>query len=65
MSAVAVAVVLCALVVLLMRTRQLKVGSGLVCIIFGLVLGSTSAGPAINRGLTSGGSWLWANVSAL
>jgi hypothetical protein len=64
-SAVAVAVVLCALVVLLMRTRQLKVGSGLVCIILGLVLGSTSAGPAINRGLTSGGSWLWANVSAL
>ena len=65
MSAVAVAVLLAALILLLMRTRQLAAGSGVVCIIFGLVLGSTSAGPAINRELNSGGAWLWANVSAL
>jgi hypothetical protein len=61
----AVAVLLCVLVVVLMRTKQLKVVSGVVCILFGLVLGSTSAGPAIDQGLASGGSWLWANVSTL
>jgi hypothetical protein len=64
-SVVAVAVVLSALVVLLVRTKQLKAGSGLVCVILGLVLGATSAGPAVNQGLSSGGSWVWAKVSAL
>ena len=65
MSVVAVAVLLFALVVLLVRTKQLKVGSGLVCVVLGLVLGATSAGPAVNEGLTSGGSWVWAKVNAL
>lgn len=65
MSIVAVCVALGALVVLLVRTKQLKVGSGLVCVVLGLVLGATSAGPAVNDGLTSGGSWVWAKVSAL
>lgn len=65
MSVVAAAVVLSGLVLLLVRTRQLKVGSGLVCIILGLVIGSTPAGPAVNQGLTSAGSWVWAKVSAL
>jgi hypothetical protein len=64
-SVVAVAVLLSALVLLLVRTKQLKAGSGLVCVILGLVLGSTAAGPAVNQALSSGGSWVWANVSAL
>jgi hypothetical protein len=64
-SIVAVSVVLGALVVLLVRTKQLKVGSGLVCVVLGLLLGATAAGPAVNDGLTSGGSWVWAKVSAL
>lgn len=65
MSVVAVAVVLFALVVLLVQTRQLKSGSALVCVVLGLVLGATSAGPVVNQGLTSGGSWIWAKVNAL
>ena len=65
MSVVAVAVLLSALVVLLVRTKQLKVGSGLVCVVLGLVLGATSAGPVVNQGLTSGGSWVSAKVNAL
>ena len=52
MSVVAVAVVLSALVVLLVRTKQLKVGSGLLCVVLGLVLGATAAGPVVNQGLT-------------
>ena len=65
MSVVAAAAVLAALVVLLVRTRQVKVASALVCIVLGLVIGSTPAGPAVNQGLTSAGSWVWAKVSAL
>jgi hypothetical protein len=64
-SMVAATVVLFALVVLLMRTRRVGVGSGLVCIILGLVLGRTPAGPAINAGLTATGSWVWAKVNGL
>jgi hypothetical protein len=64
-SVVAVAVVLFALVVLLVQTRQLKSGSALICILLGLVLGATAAGPVVNQGLTSGGSWVWAKVNAL
>lgn len=65
MSVVAVAVVLFALVVLLVQTKQLKSGAALVCVLLGLVLGATAAGPVVNQGLTSVGSWIWAKVNAL
>ncbi len=65
MSIVAVAVVLAALVVLLLRTNQLKVGSALVCVLLGLVLGATPAGPAINEAVNGAGAWLWAQVTEL
>lgn len=44
MSVVAVAVVLGGLLLLLLRTNQLKLGSALVAVVFGLVLGATPAG---------------------
>ncbi len=65
MSVGAVALVLGVLVVLLLRTRQLRAGSCVVCILFGLVIGATPAGPAINEGLTAAGSWLWEQVNSL
>ncbi len=65
MSVVAVAVVLAALVVLLLRTNQLKVGSALVCVLLGLVLGATPAGPAINEAVNGAGAWLWGQVTEL
>ncbi len=65
MSVVAVAVVLAALVILLLRTNQLKVGSALVCVLLGLVLGATPAGPAINEAVNGAGAWLWAQVTEL
>lgn len=65
MSIAAVAVVLAALVVLLLRTRQLRLGSCVVCILFGLVIGATPAGPAVNEALTAAGTWLWEQVTAL
>lgn len=65
MSVVAVAVVLGALVLLLLRSNQLRLGSALVAVVFGLVLGSTPAGPAVNQTLAESGTWLWVKVSAL
>ena len=65
MSVVAVAVVLAALVILLLRTNRLKVGSALVCVLLGLVLGATPAGPAINEAVNGAGAWLWAQVTEL
>ena len=65
MSTVAVAVVLACLLGLLLRTNQLRLGSALVAVIFGLVLGSTPAGPVINDALTQTGTWAWAQVRSL
>ena len=65
MSTVAVAVVLAALLGLLLRTNQLRLGSALVAVVFGLVLGSTPAGPVIDQGLAESGTWLWGQVRSL
>ena len=65
MSVVAVAVVIAAVVVLLLRTNQLKIGSAVVCILLGLVLGATPAGPAINEAVNGAGAWLWGQVTEL
>lgn len=65
MSVVAVAVVLGCLLLLLLRTNQLRLGAALVAVVFGLVLGSTPAGPVVDRALTESGSWLWGQVSSL
>jgi hypothetical protein len=65
MSVVAVALVLGALVVLLLRTAKLGLGSALVCMLFGLVLGITPAGPNVHQALDSSGAWLWGQVSSL
>ncbi len=65
MSVAAVALVLGVLVVLLLRTRQLRAGSCVVCILFGLVIGATPAGPAINEAVNGAGTWLWGQVTTL
>ena len=66
MSVVAVAVVLgLLLLLLLLRTNQLKLGAGLVAVVFGLVLASTPAGPAVHQALNASGVWLWGQVRAL
>lgn len=64
MSVVAVAVVLGLLLVLLLRTRQVRAGSAAVCVLFGLVLGATPAGPVVDEALTSAGTWAWAQVQS-
>ena len=65
MSVVGSAVVLGLLVVLLLRTSKLGVGSAFACILFGLVLAITPAGPSVHQALDSTGAWLWGQVSTL
>ena len=65
MSVVAVALVLGALVILLLRTAKLGLGSALVCMLFGLVIAITPAGPSVHEALDSSGAWLWAQVRSL
>jgi hypothetical protein len=64
-SVVGFAVVLGLLVVLLLRTAKLGLGSAFVCILFGLVIASTPAGPTVHQALHSTGVWLWGQVSTL
>lgn len=65
MSVIAAAALLLAVLLLLLRTHQLGIGAAIVAIMFGLVLGATPAGPAVNQALTAGGTWLWAKVTSL
>lgn len=65
MSVVATALVLGALVMLLLRTGRLGLGSAMVCILFGLVVAVTPAGPTVHGVLDASGAWLWGQVSAL
>ena len=65
MSVVAVAVFLAALVGLLLKTNQLGPCSAVVCVVLGLVIAATPAGPTITGALNQTGSWAWAQVRSL
>ena len=65
MSVVAVAVLLGLLLMFLMRVGQVRLGSALVAVVFGLVLGATPAGPVAKDALTQFGGWTWGQVRAL
>jgi hypothetical protein len=65
MSVSAVALVLGALVVLLLRTANLGLGSAAVCVVFGLGVALTPVGPTVDEALNSSGVWFWAQVSSL
>ena len=65
MSVVAVALVLGALVLLLLRTAKLGFGSALVCVLLGMVIAITPAGPQMQEALDASGVWLWGQVSSL
>lgn len=64
MTAVSVCVVL-GLVLLLLRGRGLSLFSAAVAVIFGIVLGTTPAGPTIDRALDATGALIWENGRGL
>ncbi len=65
MTAVGVAILALLLVALLVRGKQVRLGSLLVGVVFGLLVGATPAGPATAHGIASAGEWVWAKVSTL
>lgn len=65
MSVTATAVILGALVVLLIRSRALRVGGAVICVVFGLVLGATPAGPAVGQMLDAVGGWIYTTLRGI
>lgn len=63
MSVTVTAVLLALAVVLLIRSSKVQLGGALVCVVFGLVLGATPAGPAVNSALSAFGSWVWSQAT--
>lgn len=58
MSVVGAAVILGLLVVLLVKWKIVRPVAGIVCVLFGLVLGATPIGDTVNGTLTQLGGWL-------
>ena len=65
MSVVGTAVILGLLVAALLKMRIARASVVVVCVLFGLVLGATPIGDAVNNGLTSLGTWTWAQLVRL
>jgi hypothetical protein len=64
-SAVGVAVVALLFVGVLVKGKQVRVGSVIVGVMLGLLVGATPAGPATAHSIEAAGSWVWAKVSSL
>ena len=65
MSVVGAAVILGLVVVMLLKLRAVRPTAALVCVLFGLVLGVTPIGGAVNDVVEQIGAWLWKQVSKL
>ena len=65
MSVVGTAVILGLLVVLLLRMKIARFSVVLVCVLFGLVLGSTPIGDSVNAAVTMFGAWCWRQLGEL
>lgn len=65
MRVVGTAVILGLLVLLLWRMKIARFSVVLVCVLFGLVLGSTPIGDSVNAALTLFGAWAWRQLVEL
>ena len=65
MSVVGATVVLGLLVALLLRMKIARFSVVLVCVLFGLVLGSTPIGDSVNAAVTMFGAWCWRQLVEL
>lgn len=59
MSVTATAVVLGLLVLVAIKANWARPFGALICVVFGLVLASTAAGPAVNEAMTQLGTSMW------
>lgn len=65
MSVVGAALVLAVIIVVMMRLKVARASVVIVCVLFGLVLGSPPLGPAVNRALQDLGGWTSAQLARL
>ena len=65
MTTIGVAIVALIVVAVLARGRALRLGSLVVGILVGLLVGATPVGPAMASGIAGGGNWVWSKVSTL
>ena len=65
MTTIGVAIVALLVVAVLARGRALRLGSLVIGILVGLLVGATPVGPAMASGIAAGGNWVWAKVSTL
>jgi intracellular septation protein A len=65
MSTTVVALFLGALAIFMVKTRWVRASGAIVCVLFGLVLSTSPAGPAIRTGMDNVGDWTWATLRAM
>jgi hypothetical protein len=62
MSTTAVAVILGVLVAFMIKSRWVRASGAVVCVLFGLVLSTSPAGPAVGSVVGDVGDWTWTTL---
>ncbi len=62
MSTTAVAVILGVLVAFMIKSRWVRASGAVFCVLFGLVLSATPAGPAVGAVVGDVGDWTWTTL---
>jgi hypothetical protein len=62
MSMTAIAVLLGAFVVFMVKTRWVRATGAIACVLFGLVLAASPAGPVVGSVLGDVGDWTWTTL---
>lgn len=65
MTVVAVALILGLLIAVMVKMKIARIPVVVVCVLFGLTLGMSPIGDAVNHGLSQFGAWLAAQVGRL
>jgi hypothetical protein len=65
MTAVGVAVVALLVAAILVKGKTVRLGSLVVGVMVGLLIGATPVGPATAAGIASAGEWVYAKVAGL
>ena len=65
MSLTATAIILGLLVAVAMKAHAVRPIGALVCVIFGLALGASAAGPVLNGALTDLGASMWQTLQRM
>ena len=62
MSTTAVAVILGVLVAFMIKSRWVRASGAVICVLFGLVLSTSPAGPAVGSVVGDVGDWTWTTL---